>query len=129
MVLTSSRYMSNEDEDGNYLDIIQSRSRSYSYLKKRFKIRRLICRVCKLKFRTRQETQAHIKREHRRYDIAQIIIEQVLDWCGRETDGMESDLCYIPSFTWYSENRRRRNQKLNMTAIRKSFVSEKKAPG
>ena len=52
------------DEDGNYLDIIQSPS--YSYLKKRFKVRRLICRVCKLKFRTREETQAHIKREHRR---------------------------------------------------------------
>lgn len=68
MVLTSSRHMSDEneelDEDGNYLDIIQSPS--YSYLKKRFKVRRLICRVCKLKFRTRQETQAHIKREHTR---------------------------------------------------------------
>jgi hypothetical protein len=67
-VLTSSRYMSDEDdkqgEDSNYLDIIQSPS--YSYLKKRFKVRRLICRVYKLKFRTREETQAHIKREHRR---------------------------------------------------------------
>jgi hypothetical protein len=68
-MLTSSGYMSDEeddelDEDGNYLDIIQSPS--YSYLKKRFKARRLICRVCKLKFRTREETQAHIKREHRR---------------------------------------------------------------
>jgi hypothetical protein len=67
-MLTSSGYMSDEDdepdEDGNYLDIIQSPS--YSYLKKRFKVRRLICRVCKLKFRTREETQAHIKREHRR---------------------------------------------------------------
>ena len=68
IVLTNSRYMSDEDEeldeDGNYLDIIKSPS--YNYLKKRFKVRRLICRVCKLKFRTRQETQAHIKREHRR---------------------------------------------------------------
>jgi hypothetical protein len=67
-VLTSSRYIFNEDdelgEDGNYLDIIQSPS--YSYLKKRFKVRRLICRVCKLKFRTREEIQAHIKLEHRR---------------------------------------------------------------
>jgi hypothetical protein len=67
-VLTSSGYISNEDdeldEDGNYLDIIQSPS--YSDLKKQFKVRRLICRVCKLKFRTREETQAHIKREHRR---------------------------------------------------------------
>jgi hypothetical protein len=60
--------MSAEDdglgEDSNYLDIIQSPS--YSYIKKRFKVRRLICRVCKLKFRTREETQAHIKGEHRR---------------------------------------------------------------
>ena len=68
IVLTSSGYVSDEDnrldEDSNYLDIIQSPS--YSYLKRRFKVRRLICRVCKLKFRTREETQAHIKREHRR---------------------------------------------------------------
>jgi hypothetical protein len=67
-VLTSGEYMSDGDdelgEDSNYLDIAQSSS--YSYLKKRFKVRRLICRVCKLKFRTREETQAHIKREHRR---------------------------------------------------------------
>jgi hypothetical protein len=67
-MFTSSGYMSDENdnlgEDGNYLDIIQSPS--YNYLKKRFKVRRLICRVCKLKFRTREETQAHIKREHRR---------------------------------------------------------------
>ena len=67
-MLTSSGYISNEDdeldEDGNYLDIIQSPS--YNDLKKRFKVRRLICRVCKLKFRTREETQAHIKRKHRR---------------------------------------------------------------
>lgn len=33
---------------------------------KRLKVRRLICRVCKLKFRTRRETQEHIRREHRR---------------------------------------------------------------
>jgi hypothetical protein len=68
VVLTSSGYMSSEynelGEEGNYLDII--RSPSYNYLKKRFKVRRLICRVCKLKFRTREETQAHIKQEHRR---------------------------------------------------------------
>jgi hypothetical protein len=68
IVLTSSGYISDEDdelgEDGNYLNIIQSPS--YSYLKKRFKVRRLICRVCKLKFKTREEIQAHIKREHRR---------------------------------------------------------------
>jgi hypothetical protein len=60
--------MSDRDDelgkDSYYSDIAQSPS--YSYLKKRFKVRRLICRVCKLKFRTREETQAHIKREHRR---------------------------------------------------------------
>ena len=70
-MLTSGGYISNEDdeldEDGNYLDIIQSPS--YSDLKKRLKVRRLICRVCKLKFRTREETQAHIKRKHRRIQI------------------------------------------------------------
>jgi len=68
IVLTSSGYMPDEydelGEDSNYFDIVQSPS--HSYLKKRFKVRRLICRVCKLKFRTREETQAHIKQEHRR---------------------------------------------------------------
>jgi hypothetical protein len=46
------------------LDIIESSS--YRDIKKRFKVRRLICRVCRLKFKTREETQAHIKHEHRR---------------------------------------------------------------
>jgi hypothetical protein len=45
-VLTSG-YISSEDdeleEDGNYLDII--RSPSHSDLKKRLKVRRLICRI------------------------------------------------------------------------------------
>lgn len=36
----------------------------------KFRVRRLICRVCKLKFKTRQETQAHIKREHRREEAS-----------------------------------------------------------
>ena len=67
-MLTTSGYMSDEDdeldEDVNYLDIIQSPS--YSHLKKRFKVRPLICRVCRLKFRTREETQAHIKQKHSR---------------------------------------------------------------
>lgn len=30
------------------------------------RVRRLICRVCKLKFRTRQESQDHIRNNHRR---------------------------------------------------------------
>ena len=56
-------------EDGDliyadeYLDIAGTSNGDYT---KRLRVRRLICRVCKLKFRTRQETQAHIKREHRR---------------------------------------------------------------
>jgi hypothetical protein len=49
---------------GDYLDV---RILFSSYAKKGLKVRRLVCRVCKLKFRTRQETQAHIKREHRRF--------------------------------------------------------------
>jgi hypothetical protein len=48
---------------GEYLNIVGTPN---GYYKKRLRVRRLICRVCKLKFRTRQETQAHIKREHRR---------------------------------------------------------------
>jgi hypothetical protein len=48
---------------GEYLDIAGTSKSDYT---KRLRVRRLICRVCKLKFRTRQETQAHIKREHRR---------------------------------------------------------------
>ena len=48
---------------GEYLDIAGTPKSNYT---KRLRVRRLICRVCKLKFRTRQETQAHIKREHRR---------------------------------------------------------------
>lgn len=51
-------------EEVSYLDIIESSS--YRDIKKRFKVRRLICRVCRLKFKTREETQAHIKHEHRR---------------------------------------------------------------
>jgi hypothetical protein len=67
-VLTNGEYLSYEsdDQDGyrNYSDIVGSPS--YRYLKKRFKVRRLVCRVCKLKFSTRQETQDHIRREHRK---------------------------------------------------------------
>ena len=48
---------------GEYLEITGTPNGDYT---KRLRVRRLICRVCKLKFRTRQETQAHIKREHRR---------------------------------------------------------------
>jgi hypothetical protein len=48
---------------GEYLDIAGTPKSDYM---KRLRVRRLICRVCKLKFRTRQETQAHLTREHRR---------------------------------------------------------------
>jgi hypothetical protein len=52
------------DEDSNYSDIMGSPH--YRHIRKRFKVRRLVCRVCKLKFSSRHETQDHIKREHRR---------------------------------------------------------------
>jgi len=56
-----------EDDDliyaGEYLDIAETPKRYYT---KRLRVRRLICRVCKLKFRTRLETQDHIRRKHRR---------------------------------------------------------------
>lgn len=59
-----------EDDDliyaGEYLDIVGIPKTDYA---KRLRVRRLICRVCKLKFRTRQETQEHIKRQHRRLRI------------------------------------------------------------
>jgi hypothetical protein len=48
---------------GEYMDIARTLKSDYA---KRLKARRLICRVCKLKFRTRQDTQEHIRREHRR---------------------------------------------------------------
>jgi hypothetical protein len=47
-----------------YLDAVGNSKIDYT---RRLKVRRLlICRVCKLKFRTRRETQEHIRREHRR---------------------------------------------------------------
>ncbi|MGC2599536.1 MAG: hypothetical protein WA395_15565 [Nitrososphaeraceae archaeon] len=59
-----------EDDDliyaGEYLDIAGTTKTDYP---KRLRVRRLICRVCRLKFRTRQETQAHIRREHRRVQV------------------------------------------------------------
>ena len=85
IVLTSGGYTSDRDdelgEDSNYLDIVQSPS--YSYLKKRFKVRRLICRVCKLKFRTREETQAHIKREYRRIQTKNIMKLEIKKKIGK----------------------------------------------
>ncbi len=53
-------------EDINYFDIVQSPS--YRYLKNQFKVRWLICRLCKVKFRTREETQGHIEQEHKNPD-------------------------------------------------------------
>jgi hypothetical protein len=56
-----------EDDDliyaDEYLDIARTSKSDYA---KRLRVRRLVCRVCRLKFRTRQETHAHIKHEHRR---------------------------------------------------------------
>jgi hypothetical protein len=74
VVLTGSRHMfvvyDGQDEDDTYLDIIQSPG--HSNLKKQFKVRRMICRVCNLKFRSRGEIQAHLKREHRRIQTISI---------------------------------------------------------
>ena len=54
-----------EDDELNYAgDYLDVRIPFSSYAKKGLKVRRLVCR--KLKFRTREEIQAHIKREHRR---------------------------------------------------------------
>jgi hypothetical protein len=57
---------SGEDEElvyaGEYLDITRTLMNNYT---KNLKARRLICRVCNFKFRTRQETQDHIRCNHR----------------------------------------------------------------
>jgi hypothetical protein len=63
MILTNGG-KSSEDNDGDYCDATDFPLDSYA--KKAFKVRRYICRVCKIKFNTRQETQAHIKDEHRK---------------------------------------------------------------
>ena len=69
-----------EDDDLVYsvenLDIARAQNR----LVKRLRVRRLIFRVCTLKFGTRRETQAHIRREHRRVNFPDsdvtIVVEQ-----------------------------------------------------
>ena len=61
---------SHEDDDliyaGEYLDIVRTSKTNYT---KTLRVRRLICRICGLKFRTRQEAQAHIRCEHRRSQV------------------------------------------------------------
>jgi hypothetical protein len=56
-----------EDEElvyaNEYLDIMGILKINYT---KNLRARRLICRVCNFKFRTRQETQDHIRCNHRR---------------------------------------------------------------
>jgi hypothetical protein len=58
---------SQEDDElvyaGEYLDIVGIPKSDYT---KNLRARRLICRVCNFKFGTRQETQDHIKRMHKR---------------------------------------------------------------
>ena len=69
VMVTPATVENNFQEEGDllyadeYLDMAGASKSDYT---KRFKVRRHICRVCKLKFRTRQETQEHIRREHRR---------------------------------------------------------------
>jgi 5-methylcytosine-specific restriction endonuclease McrA len=56
-----------EDEElvyaAEYLNVTGTPKRDHT---KNLKARRLICRVCNFKFRTRQETQDHIRCNHRR---------------------------------------------------------------
>ena len=61
---------SHEDDDLIYADecLDNRRTQKIDYMK-RLRIRRLICRVCRLKFRTRQETQVHIRLEHRKIQV------------------------------------------------------------
>jgi hypothetical protein len=56
--------MLDEDAETNYWDAVDWLPRSH--LKNMFKVRRYICRVCKMKFHTRRDTQAHIKDAHRK---------------------------------------------------------------
>jgi transposase-like protein len=56
--------MLNEEAEADYWDV--SDCLSENYVKNVFKVRRYICRVCKMKFQPRRDTQAHIKDEHRR---------------------------------------------------------------
>ena len=56
-----------EDEElvyaSEYVDTAGTPKSDYT---KNLRTRRLICRVCNFKFRTRQETQDHIRCNHRR---------------------------------------------------------------
>lgn len=61
---------SHKDDDLIYADEYLDIARTQTDYMKRLRIRRLICRVCRLKFRTRQETQAHIRREHRKVQVS-----------------------------------------------------------
>jgi hypothetical protein len=67
MITSATSVRESHEEDlmyaNEYLNIQGILQSDYA---KRLRVRRLICRVCKLKFRTRQEAQTHIKREHRR---------------------------------------------------------------
>jgi hypothetical protein len=67
MITLASSVDESREEDlmyaNEYLDMPGIPQSDYA---KGLRVRRLICRVCKLKFRTRQETQEHIRREHRR---------------------------------------------------------------
>lgn len=70
-MVISAESNSQEDGDliyaGEYLDIGGTPNGDYM---KKLRVRRLICRDCKLKFRTRQETQDDIRREHRREEAS-----------------------------------------------------------
>ncbi len=67
IILTNISDKLQEDGDliyaGEYLGSLRTPKSDFT---KRLRARRLICRVCKLKFRTRRETQEHINHEHKR---------------------------------------------------------------
>lgn len=62
--ILANKDLLNEDAEADYWDASDPLPRSH--FKNMFKVRRYICRVCKMKFHTRRDTQAHIKDEHRK---------------------------------------------------------------
>lgn len=77
-----------EDDDLVYTgEILDTMGTPKSAYVKKLRTRRLICRVCKLKFTTRKETQAHIKREHRKLQTGNRFVLQG-SRCSRSTTGL-----------------------------------------
>ncbi|MGH9976081.1 MAG: hypothetical protein ACRD8Z_09650 [Nitrososphaeraceae archaeon] len=62
--MLTNKDMLNDDAEADYWDA--SDWLSESHVKNVFRVRRYICRVCKMKFQTRRDTQAHLKDKHRK---------------------------------------------------------------